>query len=121
MSCKNQHQQHEHKHGPNCGHTAIRHGNQTGYLHDGQLHLEHDGHFDDGAVDVDSVNPERCTPDHSCAGHSSQHTHGPDCGHQQVPHGDHVDYLVDNHLHHPHGSHCDDHGPVEVLQTAKAA
>jgi hypothetical protein len=22
--------------------------------------------------------------------------------------------LVDGHLHHPHGSHCDDHGPVAV-------
>jgi hypothetical protein len=22
--------------------------------------------------------------------------------------------LVDGHLHHPHGNHCDDHGPVEV-------
>jgi UDP-2,3-diacylglucosamine pyrophosphatase LpxH len=26
-----------------------------------------------------------------------------------------VDYLVDGHLHHPHGDHCDDHGPVEVV------
>jgi UDP-2,3-diacylglucosamine pyrophosphatase LpxH len=25
-----------------------------------------------------------------------------------------VDYLVGGHLHHPHGSHCDDHGPVAV-------
>jgi hypothetical protein len=31
-----------------------------------------------------------------------------------VPHGDHIDYLVDGHLHHPHGDHCDDHGPVET-------
>jgi hypothetical protein len=31
-----------------------------------------------------------------------------------VPHGDHVDYLVDGHLHHPHGDHCDDHGAVKV-------
>jgi hypothetical protein len=31
-----------------------------------------------------------------------------------VPHGDHVDYLVNDHLHHPHGDHCDDHGSVEV-------
>jgi hypothetical protein len=23
-----------------------------------------------------------------------------------------VDYLVDGHLHHPHGDHCDDHGPL---------
>jgi hypothetical protein len=22
--------------------------------------------------------------------------------------------LVDGHLHHPHGNHCDDHGPVAV-------
>jgi hypothetical protein len=29
-----------------------------------------------------------------------------------VPHGDHVDYLVAGHLHHPHGGHCDDHGPL---------
>jgi hypothetical protein len=29
-----------------------------------------------------------------------------------VPHGDHVCYLVNGHLHHPHGSHCDDHGPL---------
>jgi hypothetical protein len=29
-----------------------------------------------------------------------------------VPHDGHVDYLVDGHLHHPHGGHCDTHGPV---------
>jgi hypothetical protein len=27
-----------------------------------------------------------------------------------VPHGNHVDYLVGDRLHHPHGDHCDDHG-----------
>jgi UDP-2,3-diacylglucosamine pyrophosphatase LpxH len=31
-----------------------------------------------------------------------------------VPHGDHVDYLVDGHLHHPHGNHCDNHGPITL-------
>jgi hypothetical protein len=25
-----------------------------------------------------------------------------------------VDFLVDGHLHHPHGGHCDDHGRVSV-------
>jgi hypothetical protein len=25
-----------------------------------------------------------------------------------------VDYLVEGHLHHPHGNHCDDHGAVAV-------
>ncbi|MFZ5624927.1 MAG: hypothetical protein ACOY71_10940 [Gemmatimonadota bacterium] len=41
------------------------------------------------------------------------HEHGPGCGHDAVPRDDHVDYLVAGHLHRPHGSHCDDHGPVE--------
>lgn len=38
------------------------------------------------------------------------HEHGPDCGHEAVAHDDHLDYLVDGHLHHPHDGHCDDHG-----------
>jgi hypothetical protein len=25
-----------------------------------------------------------------------------------------VDYIVDGRLHHPHGDHCDDHGPVSL-------
>jgi UDP-2,3-diacylglucosamine pyrophosphatase LpxH len=29
-----------------------------------------------------------------------------------------VDYLVGGHLHHPHGDHCDDHGPVRVVGSA---
>jgi hypothetical protein len=41
-------------------------------------------------------------------------THGPGCGHEAVPHGDHVDYLVSGHLHHPHDGHCDDHGALEL-------
>jgi hypothetical protein len=32
-----------------------------------------------------------------------------------VQHGDHVDYLVAGHLHHPHGDHCDHHGTIEVV------
>jgi hypothetical protein len=31
-----------------------------------------------------------------------------------VPHGDHTDYLVGDHLHHPHGDHCDDHGALRL-------
>ena len=37
------------------------------------------------------------------------HEHGPDCGHQAVPHGDHVDYLHGGHRHAPHGAHYDEH------------
>jgi hypothetical protein len=29
-----------------------------------------------------------------------------------VPHGDHTDYLVGDHLHHAHSGHCDTHGAV---------
>ncbi|TKJ31732.1 metal ABC transporter permease [Blastococcus sp. CCUG 61487] len=42
------------------------------------------------------------------------HEHGPNCGHDPVPHGDHVDYDHDGHLHAPHrtgaGLHYDEHG-----------
>ena len=73
----------KHVHGPNCGHTAIQHGDHTDY---------------------------DCTSGHDCTDHAADHIHGDDCGHPAVPHGDHMDYLVDGHLHHPHGGHCDDHG-----------
>ena len=102
------HANHTHKHGPDCGHTAIRHDGHVDYLHDGHLHYMHEDHVDEHAVAVDATNPEKCTPQVHCS-----HAHGPNCGHQAVPHGDHVDYLVDGRLHHPHGDHCDDHGPVQ--------
>ena len=57
------------------------------------------------------TNPADCTPDHDCDHHEAEHEHGPDCGHETVQHGDHVDYVVGGHLHYPHGDHCDDHGP----------
>ena len=60
------------------------------------------------------TNPADCTPKHSCGSHAKDHVHGPTCGHEAVPHGDHVDYLVGGHLHYPHGDHCDDHGPVQM-------
>ena len=94
------HDNHDHVHGANCGHTAIRHGD----------------HVDEHVLEVSDRNPDRCTPDHACAGHEPGHRHGPGCGHEAVPHGDHIDYLVDGHLHHPHGDHCDDHGPVELVR-----
>jgi hypothetical protein len=61
-------------------------------------------------VPVTEANPDVCTPEHACSSHDGEHEHGPACGHPEVLHGDHVDYLVDDHLHHPHGDHCDDHG-----------
>ena len=111
----NQHPNHDHVHGENCGHTAIKHNDHVDYLHDGHLHHPHDEHVDEHRLEVNDTNPADCTPDHVCSGHDGDHVHGPGCGHEAVPHGDHIDYLVDGHLHHPHGDHCDDHGPVSVL------
>src|SRR5579859_2489786 len=105
---------HTHTHGPGCGHTAIRHGDHLDYAHDGHLHHPHGDHVDEHRLEVSDANPERCTPNHHCAGHQPGHQHGPGCGHDAVPHGDHVDYLVGDHLHHPHEGHCDDHGPVST-------
>ena len=108
------HADHPHVHGPGCGHPAVRHEGHVDYLHDGHLHHAHAGHVDDCVVSVDAKNPADCTPQHACGGHEAAHHHGPDCGHPAVPHGDHVDYLVEGHLHHAHGSHCDDHGPLST-------
>ena len=107
------HENHDHEHGPDCGHTAIKHGDHVGYLHDGHLHCAHEGHYDEHTLEVSDSNPEGCVS-HNCSGHEAGHVHGPDCGHPAIPHGDHVDYLVDGHLHHPHGDHCDNHGPVTL-------
>jgi hypothetical protein len=106
---------HTHQHGPGCGHPAVEHDGHTDYLHDGHLHHKHGDHVDECALEVTTTNPDDCTPAHSCSGHEKSHVHGPDCGHPEVEHGDHTDYLVDGHLHHPHGNHCDDHGPLKVL------
>jgi zinc transport system permease protein len=41
-------------------------------------------------------------------GHT-EHEHGPQCGHDAVRHGDHVDYVHDGHRHAVHGGHYDEH------------
>ncbi|WP_192881783.1 hypothetical protein [Haemophilus haemolyticus] len=52
-----------------------------------------------------------------CQTHANhEHQHGAGCGHEAVPHGDHIDYLVNGRLHHQHGDHCDDHGAVSVVK-----
>lgn len=107
------HPDHDHVHSSTCGHTRIRHVEHVDYLHDGHLHHEHGGHVDECIIEETADNPARCTPSHACAGHATGHVHGANCGHETVPHGDHRDYLVDGHLHHPHGGHCDDHGAVQ--------
>lgn len=107
------HDQHHHQHGTRCGHQAIVHNDHTDYLHDGHLHHLHDNHVDEHRLDVTGQNPATCTPSHHCDGHDTNHRHGATCGHQAIPHGDHVDYLVAGHLHFAHDTHCDDHGVVQ--------
>jgi zinc transport system permease protein len=40
-------EQHEHEHGPDCGHPAIEHQHHVDYLHDGHRHAPHEGHYDE--------------------------------------------------------------------------
>jgi hypothetical protein len=111
MSCKT-HEQHEHKHGGNCGHTAVQHEGHTDYLHDSHLHHVHEDHVDEHALSESTGNAASCTPEHKCEGHEAGHQHGENCGHEAIPHASHTDYLVSGHLHQPCGTHCDDHGKV---------
>ncbi|HWT95407.1 MAG TPA: hypothetical protein VN238_20590 [Solirubrobacteraceae bacterium] len=106
------HAGHEHVHGPDCGHTAIKHDDHVDYLHDGHLHHPHGDHVDEHVIEAGADHPTGHTE--PAGGHEGSHQHGPDCGHDAVPHDDHVDYLVDGRLHHPHGDHCDDHGAVAL-------
>lgn len=109
MNCKT-HSEHEHQHGPHCGHKSLQHEEHTDYLHEGHLHNMHGDHVEEHEVPESLSNESKCTPGHKC--HDASHTHGSGCGHEAIPHGDHTDYLVDGHLHHPCKNHCDHHGMV---------
>lgn len=116
MACTHsKHEPHPHTHGPGCGHTAVKHGDHVDYLHDGCLHHPHGDHVDEHRLEVSQENPAGCAPVKDGLAHDADHVHGPGCGHEAVPHGDHVCYLVDGRLHHPHDGHCDDHGPLQVV------
>jgi hypothetical protein len=107
------HEGHTHTHGPNCGHTAVKHNGHTDYLHEGHMHNVHGDHVDEHMLEANATNQSACTPSHSCGAHDKAHVHGPNCGHEAVPHDGHTDYLVKDHLHHPHTGHCDDHGRLQ--------
>jgi hypothetical protein len=111
----NQDNEHLHVHGNHCGHTGVVHKDHVDFLHDGHLHHQAaDGSVQEHVLEISASNPNACTKGHECSGHDLNHVHGPGCGHEAVPHGDHIDYLVDGHLHHPHNGHCDDHGKIEL-------
>jgi hypothetical protein len=108
------HQRQLHTHGPGCGHATIDHKEHRDYVLEGRLDCITADRIEAHSLDVSDANPAACTPAHACGGHPADHIHGPDCKHLAIPHGDHVDYVVDGHLHHPCAKHCDDHGPVTV-------
>jgi hypothetical protein len=101
--------EHEHEHGPDCGHIAVRHEDHIDYLYEGHLHHPHGDHCDEHVIAIDQTHPDGHTDPVAC---DSGHDHDGKCGHEAVPHGHHVDYLVEGRLHRPHGDHCDDHGPI---------
>lgn len=108
------HANHTHEHGAGCGHTAVHHDGHVDYLHDGHLHHATTDGVEEHTLGVTIANPASCSEGHACEGHRPHHVHGLGCGHPAVPHGDHIDYLVNGHLHHQHGSHCDHHGALAL-------
>ena len=97
---------HPHVHDAQCGHVRVRHEGHTDYLHEGHLHAAQEGGYEDHVIAESPLNPTGCAPVTCTNTHQGQ---------EVVPHADHTDYLVAGHLHHPHGDHCDDHGPVETV------
>jgi len=106
---------HQHKIG--CGHTAILHIGHADFLMEGHLHHIHQG-LKDHILNESQDHPTGCVPLNQLS-HNDQHSHGPNCGHEPIRHVDHVDYLVDNELHHCHGTHCDKHGMLQILNFEK--
>jgi len=93
--------------------TKVRHDDHVDFLEDGHLIHEEAGRREEHRIAVTTQNPARCDTVHRVAVQRG-HVHGPGCGHESVPHGDHVDFLVEGRLHHPHGDHVDDHGPLKL-------
>lgn len=108
------HGEHSHVHGPGCGHVGVVHEGHIDFLHDGHLHHPHGDHVCEHVIAVDASHPDCCDGGQASHGHDALHVHGAGCGHEPIPHGDHVDYLVGGRLHHPHGTHCDDHGELAL-------
>lgn len=77
------HEDHDHQHGPDCGHASVVHDDHVDDYHDGCVHREHDGYWDE------------CDGAHTTHAVHDDHEHGLDCGHEAVSHGDHVDDLHD--------------------------
>lgn len=98
-----------HVHSLNCGHTKVLHNGHIDYVEsNGHLHHKHEDHWDECQIELTAMNADNETP---VAGE----VHNADCGHQTIPHDEHVDYLVNGRLQHVHDGHIDDHGPLDIV------
>lgn len=93
---------HPHVHDRFCGHAAVQHEDHVDFLHDGHVHHVHQDHVDEADAELD---PVAIHAPHT--GH--MHVHEPGCGHEAVPHEDHVDYVHGHHRHAGHHVHYDEH------------
>lgn len=110
------HSQEEHSHRPGCGHIAINHNGHADFIMDAHLYPAHGGNLQQHILRESSEYPVVCAPIiDKTIGHHQEHTHGPNCGHEAIQHEDHLDYIVDNLLHHYHEGHCDHHGNLQLL------
>ncbi|AWW75096.1 hypothetical protein CD351_11725 [Erythrobacter sp. KY5] len=109
----------DHAHGADCGHDAIEHDGHVDYLHDMHLHHKHSDHVDEHKIAVSSTNP---ASHELSASVSDDHPHGHDGEeHAMVQHGSHMDFVHAGRLHHMHGDHFDDHGPVKMVSKEQLA
>jgi hypothetical protein len=51
MHAESTHAEHEHMHGPSCGHTTEQHGDHIHYMHDGHAHRQHADHWDECSIE----------------------------------------------------------------------
>jgi len=122
-----------HVHGEFCGHITVIHEDHIDFLCDGELHLvTRSGSVYPHKLPISDVNPARCKYVSSSALSLDENLqsregvededmrercwHREGCGHPQVIHGDHVDYLVKGRLEFVHGNHVDDHGVLEIFR-----
>ena len=71
MTSAQEHAHQSHRHGPSCGHTAVRHQGHTDYLHDGHLEHMNSDSAEEHRIEVSSTNPDACTGGHECSGHEA--------------------------------------------------
>ncbi len=45
------HAEHDHAHGPTCGHATQQHGDHIHYMHDGHAHRQHEDHWDECSIE----------------------------------------------------------------------